>query len=201
MVVMLRSVDTTSGQQHIGDTVDQGEVQASFQIITIQILQKTARLGFFQGSYIVLQIICDSVIGDVHKEPGKIQIIRHFTEAVFQCLSNSVLVRVRHLPKIDLATLTTIGIGNIEHIAQLVGNIPVNQQSNALGAFVDPSAKFVPHLDFRTGCGIRLLGVDQKLLLKAVLVVICGSVQERHEPFGVGGYAQGLLRRHFFYDL
>jgi methionyl-tRNA synthetase len=26
-------------------------------------------------------------------------------------------------------------------------------------------------------------------------------VQERHEPFGVGGYAQGLLRRHFFDDL
>ena len=37
--------------------------------------------------------------------------------------------------------------------------------------------------------------------LEIILVVICGGVQEGHKPFGIGGYAQRIPRRHFFYDL
>ena len=201
VIVVLRCIYTTSGQQHVGNAVDQGKVKAAFQIIAVQLIQKTSCFDPFQGGNIVLQIIRDGVIRDLHQEPGEVKLLRHFAKAVFQSFPNCLLVLVRHLPEVDLPTLPAVGIGHIENIAQLVGNIPVNQQGDALGAFVDPSSKFIPHLDLRTGSGIGFLGMDQQLLLKAVLVVICGGVQERHEPFGVGGYAQGLLRRHFFDNL
>ena len=201
VIVVLCGIDTASGQQHVRNAVDQGKVKAAFQIIAVQLVEKASCFDPFQGGNIVLQIICDGVICDLHQEPGEVKLLRHFAKAVFQSFPNCFLVLVRHLPEIDLPTLPAVGIGNIENIAQLVGNIPVNQQGDALCAFVDPSSKLIPHLDLRTGSSIGFLSVDQQLLLKAVLVVVCGGVQECQEPFGVGGYAQGLLRRHFFDDL
>ena len=63
---MLCGIYTTSCQQHVRNAVDQGEVQAAFQIIAVQLLQKTTCFDAFQGGNIVLQIICDGVICDLH---------------------------------------------------------------------------------------------------------------------------------------
>lgn len=58
-------------------------------------------------------------------------------------------------------------------MSQLVGNISVDQQRDAFRALVYPSAEFIPCVDFRTRRCIRLLRMDEQLLLKAVLVVVC----------------------------
>mgnify|MGYP003538408884 FL=1 len=38
VIVVLSSIDTTSGQQHVRNAVDQGKVKAAFQIIAVQLL-------------------------------------------------------------------------------------------------------------------------------------------------------------------
>ena len=98
VIVVLSGIDTTSGQQHVRNAVDQGKVKAAFQIIAVQLLQKAACFGLFQGGNIVFQIINNGVIRDLHQEPREIQLLRHFTKAVCQSLPNSLLVLIFHLP-------------------------------------------------------------------------------------------------------
>lgn len=66
-------------------------------------------------------------------------------------------------------------------MSQLVGNISVDQQRDAFRALVYPSAEFIPCVDFRTRRCIRLLRMDEQLLLKAVLVVVC----RRNQKIGI----------------
>ena len=63
-------------------------------------------------------------------------------------------------------------------MSQLVGNISVDQQRDAFRALVYPSAEFIPCVDFRTRRCIRLLRMDEQLLLKAVLVVVCRVIRK-----------------------
>ena len=42
MAVMLIGVNAASGQEHIGNAVDQGKVKAAFQIIAVQLVEKAS---------------------------------------------------------------------------------------------------------------------------------------------------------------
>ena len=88
VIVVLIGINTASGQQHVGNAVDQGKVKAAFQIIAVQLIKKTTCFDPFQGRNIVLQIICDSIICDLHQEPGEVKLFRHFSKAVFQSFPN-----------------------------------------------------------------------------------------------------------------
>jgi len=80
-------------------------------------------------------------------------------------------------------------------MSQLIGNISVDQQGNALCALVYPSAEFIPCVDFRTRRRIRLLSMDKQLFLKAVLVVVCRRNKKIGISIGIGGDVLGSLRR------
>ena len=71
-------------------------------------------------------------------------------------------------------------------MSQLVGNISVDQQRDAFRALVYPSAEFIPCVDFRTRRCFRLLRMDEQLLLKAVLVVVCRRNQKIGISVGIG---------------
>ena len=124
-----------------------------------------------------------------------------FTKAVFQCFLYSRFVSFLHLPQADFTPDAAVGIGDIKDMAKSVWDIPVYQKGDALGAFVDPSAELIPHLDFSTSCCIRLLCVDQKLLLEIVFVVVCCRSQERCVPFCIGNNTLCLACRHRYDDL
>ena len=54
VIVVLSCIDTASCQQHVRNAVDQGKVKATFQIIAVQLIEKTACFDPFQGGNIVL---------------------------------------------------------------------------------------------------------------------------------------------------
>ena len=82
------------------------------------------------------------------------------------------------MPEGDVPIKPAVRIRQIEHISQFVGSVGIHQKGDALGAAIDPSAQRIPGFDTGTGNGIRLLGVDQNLILKAVFIGICCGVQE-----------------------
>lgn len=101
-------------------------------------------------------------------------------------MDDLVFVLRLHLPKGNFPILSVVGIRNIEHIADTVWKVGAAQQGNTGGSPVYPAAQSVPHADFRTGGGIRALGVDQHLLLKAVFVILGGGPQESGVVAGIG---------------
>ena len=194
-------IQTAPGHQHIAYTAHKGVPKPLLCVQLVQFFQKAASLHRCQVSSIIVQIVIDHMLCDLHKETLEVIGIHYFTKAVTECFLHFFQIPILQLPEIDFPACSAVGIGQIEHIPKLIGNIPVDQKGNASCAFVDPSAKLVPCVDLCTGGCIRFLCVDQQLFLEIVLIVVCGGMQEDHIPFGIGGYAQRLLCRHFFYDL
>ena len=124
----------------------------------------------------------------------------HIAEAGLKAFRYRIFVLRLHLPKGDVPSGTAVGVGDIKDMSQLVGNISVDQQRDAFRALVYPSAEFIPCVDFRTRRCIWLLRMDEQLLLKAVLVVVCRRNQKIGISVGIGGDIPGSLGRHLQND-
>ena len=109
-----------------------------------------------------------------------------------------------HLPKGNLSIFPTVGIRDVKYIADAVGRVGVAQQSNAGGSPVYPASQTVPDIDFRTGCGIRTLGIDKHLFPEGVLVVPGSIPQEGGVVSGAGydfpRFAGKQLRKDFIFS-
>ena len=57
-------------------------------------------------------------------------------------------------------------------MTQLIRRIRIDQQRNAFGIAINPTAMLIPPADFGAGCRIRLLCENQQLLLKGIFEVI-----------------------------
>ena len=82
-----------------------------------------------------------------------------------------------------------MGIGHIEIEFQAV--LPViAKYGDALGPAIHPAAKLtVPSLHFKDRCGVRALGVDQKLLIEWAFVVIAGRAEKARPALIAAGDA------------
>lgn len=99
-------------------------------------------------------------------------------KAVGQGFHHGKLMPELHLPDGYGSSGIAVCVGNVEHIAQTVLGRGGIEQSNAMGAFVDPAPKPIPDVDPSTGGGVGLLFVDQQLLDEVVLVVVRGGAKK-----------------------
>ena len=198
---MLIRIITAPLHRYESDTVFYGRSEPDLQIQIIQSLQKTAGSHQFQIPKIVRKIIRNGQFGGFRQGLDHVHGLNILSKAVAEGFFYGILIPILHLPEGDIAVEATVGIRQIEHITQLVGSIGVHQKGNALGTPVDPSAQLVPCVDIRTGDSPRLLGVDQKLILKAIFVgVRCGG-KKCHVLIAIGDDAFCFIRCHGNNDL
>ena len=98
---------------------------------------------------------------------GKVGLIGKFAIAVFQRLHHRPLILRPHLPDGDGAPRTAVGVGHIKDVPQFIALFGIHQQGDPRGALVHPPAMLVPEVGLGAGGGIRLLGVDQKLVAES----------------------------------
>ena len=125
----------------------------------------------------------------------KISRLLHIAEAGLKAFRYRLFVLRLHLPEGDIPSGAAVGVGDIKDMSQLIRNITVNQQGNALCTLVYPSAEFIPCIDFRARRCIRFLRMDEQLFLKVVLVVVCRRNKKIGISIGVGSDILGGLGR------
>lgn len=123
---------------------------------------------------------------------------------VLQCQNYLIFVLRFHLPKGNISIFPAVGIRDVKYIADAVGQVGVAQQSNAGGSPVYPASQTVPDIDFRTGGGIRTLGIDKHLFPEGVLIVPGSSSQESGVISGAGynfpSFTGKQLRKNFIFS-
>ena len=198
---MLISIVTAPPQQNERNTVFYGSSEPDLQIQIVQFLQKAAGSYQFQIPEVIRKIIRNRLSGGFCQCLNHVHGLNILSKAVTQGFFYGIFIPLLHLPEGDIAVEPTVGVCQVKHITQLVRGIGVHQKGDALGAPVDPSAQLVPCVDIRTGDSPRLLGVDQKLILKAIFVgVRCGG-KECHVLFAIGDNAFRFIRCHGDDDL
>ena len=61
-----------------------------------------------------------------YKETLEVIGIHYFAKAVTECFLHFFQIPILQLPEIDFPACSAVGIGQIEHIPKLIGNIPVD---------------------------------------------------------------------------
>ena len=198
---MLISIVTAPPQQNERNTVFYGSSEPDLQIQIVQFLQKAAGSYQFQIPEVIRKIIRNRLSGGFRQGLNHIHGLNIVSKAVAQGFFYGIFIPLLHLPEGDISVEPTVGICQIKNITQLVRGIGVHKKGNALGAPIDPSAQRIPGFNTGTGNGIRLLGVDQNLILKAVFVgVRCGG-KKCHVFLAIGDNAFCFVRCHGDNDL
>ena len=107
-----------------------------------------------------------------------------FTKGVFQFLDDTGRILLLRLPQGKWLIVPIIGVGHIEHMAQVRPVTGVVDQRNAFRAAIDPSIEYgVPQFDRGAGGGVGMLHGDQYLVSKGILVEPSRRVQKTHPSF------------------
>ncbi|WP_300758045.1 hypothetical protein [uncultured Oscillibacter sp.] len=179
-------VDAAPGQHDIGHAVFQQALEPRFSIEVVQFFQQTALFDATQLGEVVAKVVLHDNLCRLQQALGKVRLVSKLAVAVLQRLRHRPLVLRLHLPDGDGAPLPAVGVGHIKDVPQLVAPVGVHQQGDPRGAPVHPPPVLVPELDFSAGGGVRLLGVNQKLVAEIVFEVVGGGGQERHIVPAVG---------------
>ena len=154
------------------NTVDEQVAKLFSQIVLVKFFQKAIGAEAAELLQIVGIIVLDDLLCDSDDRLLKGAFVLDLTKAVFNVLDDLISVPILHFPEPHFVSVATVGIGEVEDMAQLIGNIPVNEKRDAFRAFVDPSSESVPHPDLGAGGRVRLLRVDEDLIREAVLIVV-----------------------------
>ena len=154
------------------NTIDEQVAELFSLIVLVQLLKEAVGADVMKLLQIVGIIVLDDLLCDSDDRLLKGAFVLDLTEAVFKVLDDLVAVTILHPPEPHFVSVTTVGIGEVEDVAQLIGNILVNEKGDAFGAFVDPSSEPVPHPNLGAGGRVRLLREDEDLIREAVLIVV-----------------------------
>ena len=123
------------------------------------------------------------------------QVFRVLVKALCQPLHQQILPHCRDFPEIRILPADALhGIGYVENVAQPGALRALVDEGNAPRSCLDhPVEAAVPQGEGSAGRGLRLLGVNQELILKAVTVHPAGGIQIEHPRL------RGL--RHILCDL
>ena len=115
-----------------------------------------------------------------------------FCQNLFDRLNESLF----HLPDGNFFARSAVGVGHIKYMTQLIRRIRIDQQRNAFGIAINPTAMLIPPADFGAGCRIRLLCKNQQLLLKRIFEIIGRSGQEVHIVIRIHCQSPQMFRLH-----
>ncbi|MBQ3193355.1 MAG: hypothetical protein IJB59_07285 [Oscillospiraceae bacterium] len=89
---------SAAGHQHISDTVYQRLLQPLLRVQLVQFFQQAVALYCHQSCHIIVQIIVDHILRNLHKEMGKVAGVSRFTETVTQRFLYLIQITVLQLP-------------------------------------------------------------------------------------------------------
>ena len=121
-------------------------------------------------------------------------------ELLRQPCDHFCLVFLVHFPKPGILTAPNrVGIGNVMDVLNVgFSASPFAYQTDSGGTGIDPAVHFVvPDFNLCTGCCIRALGVNQKLVIKIIAFIEPGSGSQKSPPVlgRVGNFFLSLLRQ------
>lgn len=162
----------------------------------VQFFQQAAFLGGGKFGEVVTEIVLHDKCGSIQQSALKDAAFTDLTEPVAEHIRDLGFIPRLHLPEVHSPAVVAVGIRYVKNVPELIRFALVHKKRNALCAFVYPASKLIPDVNFSAGSGCRLLGVDEKLISEAVLVVVGGGSEKRHVALSIGGDAAGLVRRH-----
>ncbi|MFG6353275.1 MAG: hypothetical protein K1W21_17110, partial [Oscillospiraceae bacterium] len=177
---ILLGVNAAPGQHDVGHAVFQQALKPLLRVEVVQFFQQTARFDTAQFGVVVAKVVLHDDLRRLQQALGKVGLVGKLAVAVLQRLRHRPLILRFHLPDGDGVPLPAVGVGHIKDVPQLIAPVGVHQQGDPRGAPVHPPPVLVPELDFSAGGGVRLLGVNQKLVAEIVFEVVGGGGQERH---------------------
>jgi len=174
---ILAGVQAAAGQDGKLDAGGQEVFIAYLQIEIVQFFQKAVPHIIAQVLQRVPVDLAYGALGLFHDLPADVRFLAG-TILLFQCRRNSAGFLRRHLPQIRL-TRPTDGAG-VSYVKDIFQARPPTRTSpnegDPLGTgFHPPPHGVVPQLHAGAGGGIRALGIDQKLFIKAVFIEAAGG--------------------------
>ena len=174
---ILAGVQAAAGQDGKLDAGGQEVFIAYLQIEIVQFFQKAVPHIIAQVLQRVPVDLAYGALGLFHDLPAD---VRFLAGAVLplQRLCHCTGFLRRHFPQIRLTRPTDgAGVSYVKDIFQMrLAPLVLPNQGNALGAgFHPPPHGVVPQLHAGAGGGIRALGIDQKLFIKAVFIKAAGG--------------------------
>ena len=150
--------------------------------------RKAAALGgFHQVGKIHPAVIPRRFFGGVHQSSGQLAVRLH-TEVYRKNASHRVPMFRVELPKPHvLSAAPGPRVRYVEHVFQAYAPAGLIQQGDPLGATLDPAFELVPDGDRGAGRGIRVLGMNEKLIIHAVFIHSRGGGEKRRPFFRICG--------------
>ena len=182
MLEILFRLQPAAGHQRIGDADGCGGFELYCDVELIILLQKRAVNVVEDVLPVVEPVFIRQLPGNAGQLLGQIRVCHAVLP--FQHGGNRDHMLRLHGPQPGAAGIgSRSGVGDIKDIAQ-AGTVPgIVHQGDAFGAAPDiPAHFFIPQVIFRTGGGVRALGVDQQLFVVGVLIKP-GCRGQKRRPF------------------
>ena len=179
VVLIDGGIITAARQQHISYTASHGAPELHLDVELVQVFQQAALGVKCQIPEIVRDVVLYQHLSRLFQKLGKrLHLFSGNPKAVGQGFHHGKLMPELHLPDGYGSPGIAVCVGKVEHIAQTVLGRGGIEQSNAVGAFVDPAPKPIPDVDAGAGGGVGLLLMNQKLLNEIVLVIVGGGAKK-----------------------
>ncbi|MDD3228239.1 MAG: hypothetical protein PHE09_03380 [Oscillospiraceae bacterium] len=179
MLKIVLRLHATAGHEGIGDADGGGVSELHSDIKLIITVQKGIVNDVENIVLVVVPVFIRKLRRDTLHLFGKAVLAGHTVIALQHCAYRVIVFRLQ-LPQIEVSgLLPASGVRNIKHIAQ-AGVVSVGVYKGNAGAAAPDIAPhaLVPKVVFRTGGGLRALGVNHELLVVRVLVEPRGGGQK-----------------------
>ena len=177
-------------QQHILQTGAGQGIEPGFEIVPVQFLQKAAHSALLQFLQNGGGLGAHGIRSQSVEELVQRQRLRALVKALCQPLDQIRFVPGRNPPQVRILPADALhGIGYVENVAQPGAFRALVDEGNAPRSGLDhPVEAAVPQGEGSAGRGLRLLGVNQELILEGVAVHPTGGVQIEHPRLGRLGH-------------
>ena len=180
-------VKAAASKRHILDTCRHGLKKQLGGLIRPHPGKAAALGGFHQVGKIHPAVVPRHFFGGVHQPGGQLAVRLH-AKVCGKDAAHRVPVFRAELPEMHvLPAAPGLRISHVEHIFEAHAPAGLIQQDNAFRAALDPAFELVPDRDRGAGRGVRVLGVNEDLIVRAVFIHPRGGGKKRRPFFRICG--------------